>query len=377
MDNLQLQQLAEKLEKQLSKCTEAISKADQNSETVKELNEKMADLGKEQLALAQKFLALQQDGIDKGSDQKSVTLGQQFVDSQSYKDFATGATRKASCAAIATPAGAALPVNGGIAAAPEMPLSIYDSFETNVPITSNSVAYLREVAFTNNAAPVAEAGTKPESNITFEEKVATVKTIAHWMRITKQLMADAPALAAYINARMQYGLEKAIDEQLANGNGTGTNIEGFFNAGAFTPHGMSAGADETILDLIRHCQTKINANGYNANKLYLNPMDFSKIRGMKDKNGSYLMGPPTQDNSAVRPWGLLVVSSSAVKENSFMVADTRMGATVYERQGTTIELFEQDANNVTENLVTIRAEARLAFAIESVNCFVGGSLAYN
>ena len=31
-------------------------------------------------------------------------------------------------------------------------------------------------------------------------------------------------------------------------------------------------------------------------------------------------------------------------------------------------------SKVDKNLVTIRAECRMAFAIESVNCFVGGDL---
>ena len=57
-----------------------------------------------------------------------------------------------------------------------------------------------------------------------------------------------------------------------------------------------------------------------------------------------------------------------------MVADTQMGATIYDRQGITLEMFEQDSDNVQKNLITIRAECRMAFAIESVNCFVGGDL---
>ena len=41
----------------------------------------------------------------------------------------------------------------------------------------------------------------------------------------------------------------------------------------------------------------------------------------------------------------------------------------------TVELFEQDVDNVQKNLVTIRAERRLGFGIERVSALVGGDLA--
>ena len=109
--------------------------------------------------------------------------------------------------------------------------------------------------------------------------------------------------------------------------------------------------------------------------LYINPVDFDTLRGMKDKNGQYLMGSPLQSNENIRPWGLTPCVSAAVTQGKFMVADSRLGATKYKRQDTTLEMFEQDTDNVQKNLITIRTEKRLAFSIDSVNCFVGGDLA--
>lgn len=66
--------------------------------------------------------------------------------------------------------------------------------------SSNSIEYVREKGFTNNANVVSEnpANPKPESDITFELDQAPIVTIAHWIRASKQVLADAAMLQAYI-----------------------------------------------------------------------------------------------------------------------------------------------------------------------------------
>ena len=140
----------------------------------------------------------------------------------------------------------------------------------------------------------------------------------------------------------------------------------------FTEDNMPTGS--TVLDLIRRCAATMRKNGYTANSVFLNPMDLDTLRGMKDTNGAYLMGSPLQAGTDIRPWGLRVIESPEVTEGKFMVADTVMGATIYDRQAPVIEMFEQDGNNVTKNLYTIRCECRMAFAVETANAFIGGDL---
>ena len=58
-----------------------------------------------------------------------------------------------------------------------------------------------------------------------------------------------------------------------------------------------------------------------------------------------------------------------------MVGDFTQAATLWTRQGLTVEMFEQDVDNVQKNLVTIRAERRLGFGVERPAAMCGGSLA--
>lgn len=338
------------------------------------------NLAEAQHRLARQMLDMEQKGADKlPGGQKHTTLGQRFVESEAFKSFMEGKLTKATLAAaspVATPDGA-VPVDyQGIKGEPELPNVVTYAF-AHVPTTSNSITYLKENAFTNSAAETAEGGDKPESKMEFTEADAPVRTIAHFIRVTKQLADDAPALAAYINSRMMYGLHRRIEKQLLNGDGTGSNLKGIFATGNFTAHGFTEDnmqATDTVLDLIRRCAATMRKSGYTPNVVFLNPMDFDTLRGMKDTNGNYLMGSPLQAGTDIRPWGLRVIESPEVTEKKFMVADTVMGATVYDRQAPVIEMFEQDGNNVTKNLYTIRCECRMAFAVETANAFIGGDL---
>src|SRR5690606_35097271 len=96
--------------------------------------------------------------------------------------------------------------------------------------------FFRETSFTNNAAAVAEAtatdgtsGLKPESALAFEEATVAVKTIAHWIPITRQILQDAAQLQTYVEQRLLDGLRLAESDQLLNGDGTGANILGLTN----------------------------------------------------------------------------------------------------------------------------------------------------
>lgn len=343
--------------------------------------EQIKALSEEQVKLGKKMLELQQNSQTVAAGKEAhMSLGMQFVKSAAYADLMAGKVTKATLAAaspVTTPTGA-VPVDyRGIKGEPELPNVVKDAFPT-VTTTSNAISYLKESAFTNSAAETAEGGDKPESKLEFTEADAPVRTIPHFIRITKQLAEDAPALAAYINNRMMYGLNRRIEKQLLVGDGTGQNLSGIFTTGNYTVHGFTEDnmpADSTVLDLIRRCAATMRRVGYTPTVVFLNPMDFDTLRGMKDKNGNYLMGSPLQAGTDIRPWGLRVVESPEVTEGKFMVADPRMCATIYERSAPIIEMFEQDANNVTKNLYTIRCECRMAFAVESANCFVGGDLA--
>lgn len=383
-------------ETQIQAMLTAAEKIDEKIARLEDAQDKLGDLsafkdqiesiGVKQKELADKLISLQRaDGACLGGNGKTEqkTLGQLFVESQAFHDFSEGKTARATLsidvaqlAAVTTPADSVqthrLP---GVKSAPTLPNSVEALFP-HVATNSNLIEYLQEKSFTNAAAAVAEGAQKPESGFGFEKKEAPVRTIAHWVKITKQLAEDADAVAAFINLRMAYGVARAIEKQIIAGDGSSENLAGIFKEGNYTPHGFTTtkqGADFNGLDAIRRSAAVITMAGYNPSHVILHPLDYDDILGMKDKQGRYLFGDPSGAADSV-VWGLQPCVSPEVTQGKFMVVDPLMGGTVYDRTGLELQAFPQDGDNVQKNLVTIRAEKRVAFSVDAVGCFVGGNL---
>ena len=361
-------EIAEKLEAKLAAVAEDRKASDKaRDEQLKALSDKQVELAKSMLEVEQK-LAKAPAQVQK----KAATLGSVLTDSKLYADFVSGRTRSvsASLAAITTP-GNGVPAYRvpGVAGSPEQTFDVERAF-SHVPTASNAIEYLKVSSETNAAAAVAEGAAKPESAFTFSVATAPVRTIAHYVRVSRQLADDAAAVTAYINNRLAYGLNVAVEKQLIAGDGTGQNL-----SGNFTAHGLTTAnfANASELDVVRRAATLLRMANFTPSVVFLNPLDYDALIGEKDKQGRYMLANPTAENTQ-NLWGLRPILSSQITSGQFIAADAAQGATIYDRMSTEVAMFEQDADNVTSNLITIRAEKRLAFAIENTAAFVGGAL---
>jgi HK97 family phage major capsid protein len=79
------------------------------------------------------------------------------------------------------------------------------------PISEKLVPLFRESAYDIMADLVEEAADKPESDIEFGVIEMSVGTIAHWIRVSNQLLSDMPTLASYIEGRLAYGVRLKIE----------------------------------------------------------------------------------------------------------------------------------------------------------------------
>ncbi|MBJ6966195.1 phage major capsid protein, partial [Vibrio cholerae] len=77
---------------------------------------------------------------------------------------------------------------------------------------------------------------------------ASVQTIAHLMKASRQILDDASALASFIDARARYGLMIKEEGQLLYGNGTGANLHGIIpQASAYAaPTGAEVTTEQRI-----------------------------------------------------------------------------------------------------------------------------------
>lgn len=261
----------------------------------------------------------------------------------------------------------------GIQAMPERRLTIRDLIAPG-QTGSNSVEYVREEGFTNNAAPVAEGGAKPYSDIKFKLENAPVRTLAHLFKASRQILDDAPALKSFIDARGYYGLKLAEESQLLFGNGTGANISGIVPAAQiYAPPGGVVVTGEQRIDRLRLALLQAELAEFPSDGIVLNPIDWAMIELLKDAQGRYLIGQPQGDTQPTL-WRRPVVSTQAMPLDDFLVGAFGLGAQIFDRMDVEILISTENDKDFENNMVTVRAEQRLALAMYRAEAFVTGPL---
>ena len=335
-------------------------------------------LGNQQREFADRLLGLEQKGALRGQEgnegaKGEDSIGAQFVKTAQFEAFKAGGAQKARAElknTVTNTVGNTFSNRRPDVVGGAFRNLTLESLLASLPTASNAVDYVREATFTNSAAETAEGGAMGESAVTTQLVTEPVATVGHWIKISRQLAQDNAALTAYINARMVYGVNLRVENQIIAGNGTAPNMSGFIKSGNFTAHGYTAasltsrfGSGYTRIDLIRAILGDAAANEYPANAILLNPADWATIETLKDSQGRYLVGNPN-DGSAPRLWRTAVVESNAITADNVLVLNLDQAATFYNRDGIVVEMSESDSDNFTKNLVTIRAERRCMLAVE-------------
>ncbi|WEV90025.1 major capsid protein [Pseudomonas phage PotUPM1] len=238
---------------------------------------------------------------------------------------------------------------------------------------SNAVEYVRENVFTNSAAPVAEGALKPESNLTFTKQTANVRTIAHWIQASKQIMSDAPQLESYLNNRLLYGLRLKEEGQLLAGDGTGDNLPGLKTVATDYDASLNVAGD-TMADKIAHAIYQVSESEFEASGIVLHPRDWHSIALMKDAEGRYIFGGPAAFAARVM-WGLPVVPTMAQTRGEFTVGGFDMASQIWDNMDASVEVSPHDRDNFVKNMLTILCEERLALAHYRPAAIVDGAFA--
>jgi HK97 family phage major capsid protein len=392
-DAVELKQLGEQLQKSLG---EVKTFAEQVNTELKNLG-KVTDETKQRAdeamtkhtEVCDRIDALEQKLQRRGSESEPVkSIGQQFVENEEVKAFLAANTRgrvsmpvKAIISALTTNAdGSAGDLivpdrRPGIIGPALRQLHMRDLIEPG-RTNSNAIQYVKETGFTNSAATVSETSgaTKPESEIKFDLMTANVTTIAHFVLATRQILSDVPQLQSYIDGRLRYGLAYVEDNQILNGSGAGTDLNGIYTqATAFTQAavGVPVMSGVTKIDILRLAILQAFLAELPPDGMVLNPVDWALIELEKDTTGRHIIGNPKQEG-VPSLWGKPIVETQAMTVDKFLVGAFRTGAQLFDREDANVMVSTEDSDNFRKNLVTILAEQREALAVYRTEAFVKG-----
>lgn len=316
------------------------------------------------------------------------TVGQQFIESEQFKSAAERGLNHTDAFNVKSffdmerkdldstdPNGGLLAqtlILPGIITAPDENLRLRDILNVQTT-TANSVEYIEETGFTNAAAPVAEKALKPQSDITFDQKTAQVRTIAHWLPATRQILADAQQLRNYVDNRLIYGLKLVEEAQILFGDGVGENLLGLMNHTGVQNAGTRA-AEDTFIDKIRRSITMARIAGYPVTGVVLNPADWETIELSKGTDGHYIF-TSVNEGGQMRVFRVPVIESTSMTEGEYLLGGFGLAAQLLDREQANVRVSESHTDYFARNMVAILGEERIAMPIYRPEALVKGSFA--
>lgn len=300
------------------------------------------------------------------------SIGELFTESDAYKKGVTSHGRKALSLTIPDRASLKATFNyaasgftgydrqDGIVMLEQQRLTIADLLAPGTTAL-NSIKYMQEVSYTNAATTVAEGAQKPEATFALEEADAPVRKIAVTSKVTDEMLADMPSIRSYIENRLTFMVDEREEAQLLNGDGTGSNLTGILNTEGIQTQAVGA---DTRADAMFKGANLIRTNGkFQPTGWVIHPTDWETLRLAKDANNNYFGGGPFGPVGAEYYWGLPVVVTTAITQGTALVGAFKLGAQIFRRMGVTIEATNSNEDDFEKNLITLRAEERLALAV--------------
>jgi HK97 family phage major capsid protein len=353
-----LSEMQKNVEAKMEAVAEAVEQKGKSGEA--EYKAKIAELDASIKSLNDEIVAVAQKQSVAPEVIEAKTFGQEVLGSDGIKSFIAGETNRGRTEIKNTI------VNSGNASSTHDQLAgaVAGAFRqltvmptvTQGSASSNIIYYSKELAYTNAAAKTAEGVAKPESTLTFEEVNVAVKTIPTYLRVSKQALDDSTFLASYIERRLRHGVNTSVENYVIND----------------TTDGWLATANNTVTSplltidvfgLANKMKMEVIGADYEPSYFYMNPADWGSAETERRASGDNAFvaasGAVSYVNNGLTPmlWGLPVVLSNNIPAGTMICksADADMYAN---RESTVVEMFEQDGDNVTKNLITVRAETR-------------------
>jgi HK97 family phage major capsid protein len=236
-------------------------------------------------------------------------------------------------------------------------------------ISTGLFTFPKETGGEGEAGPQTQGSTKPQIDFDITMTDAPAQYIAGFVRISRQMLDDVPAMTSFLQARLLEKYLLAEDSQLLFGNGTAPNLTGLtVNAAAFS------GAATVDVEQLVQAIAQVEASNYSATGILINPSDWANIVNTKNTNSAYSLPGSTvvTTDGTLSIAGIPIYKSTAITADKFLVGDWSMGAQIMQNQGISVQFSEMDSDNFQKNMITVRVEARIAFPIYYNSAFVYG-----
>ena len=243
-----------------------------------------------------------------------------------------------------------------VVTAARTPLVIRDLFGAET-ISGSTLVYLVEGAIQGAPAVTAEGAEKPQIHFADPTpKPVSLAMIARHTTESDEYIDDYPFLASAINGRLIYELGLVEQNKLVTDLLATSGIQ----TGSITAAATYLEVADAILQAAMDVQQQ---SGFAADAIALNPADWFKLRTLKLTTNEYFGGGPFGAQNVPNLWGIPVCVTTAIAANKFVIGAFKTCGSVVSKGGISVEATNSNEDDFVKNLMTIRAEERLALAV--------------
>jgi len=218
-----------------------------------------------------------------------------------------------------------------------------------------------------------ETELKPSAEIQLDLVTEPMKTLAHAIAASRQVLDDVTGLRSHVDSRMLESLILSEERQILYGAGGTAELSGImvdpdnqdyaWSSGALTP------VPDTKLDAIRRAMTLSMLAHYPVDGVVVHPSDWEDMQLAKATTGEYIWATvPSGTGETV--WRAPVIVTTAINAADALVGAFRLGAAIWDANRAAIRMSESHDNFFLRNMVAILAEERLAQTIYRPESFV-------
>lgn len=338
----------------------------------KEIEEKTAEIeqAEKKAALLGMIGEKGKDGDPMSENKKAQSLGEAFVEHlkanpvgakfsvvapeyvKTYSDVQKTPTTSGVSAYATT-------FDRNVVEAARTPLVIRDLFGAE-QISGSTLVYLVEGAIEGAPAVTNEGAAKPQVHFADPTpKTVSLSKVASHIKESDEYINDYAFLASAINGRLLYQLGLVEQNKLVYDLTHTSGIQ------SDTTHWTALSSATDIADLILQASMDVQEqSGFAADGIVLNPADWYTLRVAKASGtGEYFGGGFFGAQNIPNLWGVPVCVTAAVSAGTVIVGAFKTCASVVTNGGVRVESTNSDQDDFIKNLMTIRAEERLALAV--------------
>jgi HK97 family phage major capsid protein len=240
----------------------------------------------------------------------------------------------------------------------------------------NNAKQVRQRYAANGTSPATGGDTdvfghKPKSKITLRNVLYPVATIAHTLDAHKNILDDEPRLRTFLNMRMAEGVKYAEDYDLLHSIGSSEEITGLFNVTGVQNY--TGKAEDKYSVQIRRAITKAQLAEYDPTGIVISPEMWEHVEVEEDGYGGFRVAVNVAVGAVKQVWHLDVACTTAMSDDNFLIGAFGLGAQLHDREAVNVTMSTENNDNFERNVVTFRAEERLALEVPRPESFVVGS----